>query len=110
MSEPPQNLEAEEYVLGAMILSPQAIEAVRPMLQAGDFYRGSHGAIYLAALALYARGEAAARLKLDELLENVHRILGKPPQAVTGDADNSPSIVIEEVALRVASNGDGASA
>ena len=38
------------------------------------------------------------------------RILGKPPQAVTGDADNPLSIVIEEVALRVAGNGDGASA
>src|SRR5262249_33287885 len=36
---PPQNLEAEESVLGAMMLSPGAIGAVSEVLDAGDFYR-----------------------------------------------------------------------
>ena len=49
---PPQNLEAEESVLGAMLLSATAIGAVTEILDAGDFYRESHGLIYRAALAL----------------------------------------------------------
>ncbi len=39
---PPQNLEAEESVLGAMLLSPGAIGAVSEILDASDFYRESH--------------------------------------------------------------------
>ncbi|TML77927.1 MAG: hypothetical protein E6G12_01750, partial [Actinobacteria bacterium] len=35
---PPQNLEAEESVLGAMMISPGAIAAVSEILDAGDFY------------------------------------------------------------------------
>ena len=54
---PPQNLDAEESVLGAMMLSPGAIGAVSEILDAGDFYRESHAKIYRAALSLYARGE-----------------------------------------------------
>ena len=40
---PPQNLDAEESVLGAMMLSPGAIGAVSEVLSASDFYRASHG-------------------------------------------------------------------
>src|SRR3954470_2068050 len=54
---PPQNLEAEESVLGAMLLSPGAIGAVSEVLDASDFYRESHAKIYRAGLALYAKGE-----------------------------------------------------
>ena len=54
---PPQNLEAEESVLGAMLLSPGAIGAVSEVLDASDFYRDSHAKIYRAGLALYAKGE-----------------------------------------------------
>jgi replicative DNA helicase len=56
---PPQNLDAEESVLGAMMLSPLAIGAVTESanLSAGDFYRESHGHIYKAILSLYAKGE-----------------------------------------------------
>ncbi|HEX2287831.1 MAG TPA: DnaB-like helicase N-terminal domain-containing protein, partial [Gaiellaceae bacterium] len=39
---PPQNLDAEESVLGSMMLSPGAIGAVSEILDAGDFYRESH--------------------------------------------------------------------
>ena len=54
---PPQNLDAEESVLGAMLLSPGAIAAVGEILSAGDFYRESHGIVYRTAIALYSRGE-----------------------------------------------------
>ena len=43
---PPQNLDAEESVLGAMMLSPGAIGAVSEVLFASDFYRESHAKIY----------------------------------------------------------------
>jgi replicative DNA helicase len=67
---PPQNLDAEESVLGAMLLSPGAIGAVSEVLDAGDFYRESHAKIYRAGLALYARGEPVDAITLaDELDE-----------------------------------------
>jgi replicative DNA helicase len=65
---PPQNVEAEEYVLGAMLLAPGAIGAVSEILRADDFYRSSNGRVYQAALALYGRGEPVDAITLaDEL-------------------------------------------
>src|SRR6202521_4538459 len=66
---PPQNLEAEESVLGAMMLSPRAIGAVSEILDAKDFYRESHAKIYRAALALYAKGEPVDAITLTDELE-----------------------------------------
>jgi replicative DNA helicase len=66
---PPQNLEAEESVLGGMMLSPGAIGAVSEVLDAGDFYRESHARIYRAALALYAKGEPVDAITLVDELE-----------------------------------------
>src|SRR3982751_7091255 len=66
---PPQNLEAEESVLGAMMIAPGAIAAVSEILDAGDFYRESHGKIYRAALALYAKGEPVDAITLTDELE-----------------------------------------
>jgi replicative DNA helicase len=65
---PPQNLEAEESVLGAMMLSPGAIGATSEILDAGDFYRESHAKIYRAAIALEQRSEPVDAITLaDEL-------------------------------------------
>ena len=44
-----------------MLLSPGAIGAVSEVLDAGDFYRESHGKIYRAALSLYARASPSTR-------------------------------------------------
>ncbi len=66
---PPQNLEAEESVLGAMMLSPGAIGAVSEILDAGDFYRESHAKIYRAALELYAQSEPVDAITLVDALE-----------------------------------------
>ena len=66
---PPQNLEAEESVLGAMMLAPGAIDAVSEVLEASDFYRESHALIYRAALALYAKGEPVDAITLVDELE-----------------------------------------
>ncbi|HZC30685.1 MAG TPA: replicative DNA helicase [Gaiellaceae bacterium] len=66
---PPQNLEAEESVLGAMMISPGAIGAVSEIVDASDFYRESHAKIYRAALALYAKGEPVDAITLTDQLE-----------------------------------------
>ena len=69
---PPQNLDAEESVLGAMMLSAGAIAAVGDVLAADgrEYYRESHARIYRAALALYAKGEPVDAITLvDELDE-----------------------------------------
>jgi replicative DNA helicase len=55
---PPHNLEAEESLLGAMMLSRDAItSAIEARLDADDFYKPAHGAIYNAAFELHSRGE-----------------------------------------------------
>jgi replicative DNA helicase len=65
---PPQNLEAEESVLGAMMLSPGAIGTAGEILDASDFYRESHAKVYRAALALEQRSEPVDAITLaDEL-------------------------------------------
>jgi len=70
---PPQNIEAEEHVIGSMMLSAQAIEVVSDIMDAGDFYRESHGKIYRAALDLFQHGHPVDAItiadKLDELGE-----------------------------------------
>jgi replicative DNA helicase len=66
---PPQNLDAEESVLGAMMLSPGAIGAVSEVLSPGDFYRESHAKIYRAALQLYGRGDPVDAITLVDELE-----------------------------------------
>ena len=54
---PPHNLEAEESVLGAMMLSAEAIADVIEVVKADEFYRRANGVIYDALLGMYARGE-----------------------------------------------------
>jgi replicative DNA helicase len=56
---PPQDIEAEQSVLGGMLLSKDAIADVVEVLRSADFYRPAHGLIYDAALDLYGRGEPA---------------------------------------------------
>ncbi len=55
---PPHNLEAEESLLGAMMLSREAITAaIEARVGTGDFYKPAHGVIYEAVYALHGRGE-----------------------------------------------------
>ncbi|WP_375478049.1 replicative DNA helicase [uncultured Jatrophihabitans sp.] len=56
---PPQAVEAEQSVLGAMMLSKDAIADVVEVIKPGDFYRPAHQLVYDAVLDLYARGEPA---------------------------------------------------
>jgi len=56
---PPQDIEAEQSVLGGMLLSKDAIADVIEVLRGNDFYRPAHQLIYDAVLDLYGRGEPA---------------------------------------------------
>lgn len=65
----PQNLDAEESVLGAMLLSAAAIDAAREALDPDDFYRESHGIIFAAAVAMHRRGDPVDAITLADELE-----------------------------------------
>jgi len=56
---PPQDVLAEQSVLGGMLLSKDAISEVVEILRERDFYRPAHELIYDAILDLYSRGEPA---------------------------------------------------
>ena len=56
---PPQDLEAEKSVLGAMMMSKDAISDVVEILRGADFYRPNHESIFDAIINLYGRGEPA---------------------------------------------------
>src|SRR4051812_10338099 len=56
---PPQDMDAEQSVLGAMLSSKDAIADVVEVLRGSDFYRPAHQLVYDAILDLYGRGEPA---------------------------------------------------
>ncbi|MFF4487377.1 replicative DNA helicase [Streptomyces sp. NPDC001544] len=56
---PPQDLDAEQSVLGGMLLSKDAIADVVEVLKGHDFYKPAHETIYQAILDVYAKGEPA---------------------------------------------------
>lgn len=56
---PPQDLDAEQSVLGGMLLSKDAIADVVEILKGPDFYKPAHETIYQAILDIYAKGEPA---------------------------------------------------
>ena len=56
---PPQDMAAEQCVLGGMLLSKDAIADVVEILRSADFYRPAHATIFDTVLDLYGRGEPA---------------------------------------------------
>ncbi len=56
---PPQDADAEQSVIGSMLISKDAIADVNEQIGGGDFYRPAHEIIYDAIVDLYGRGEPA---------------------------------------------------
>jgi replicative DNA helicase len=56
---PPQDMAAEQSVLGAMLISKDSIADVAEVLRGADFYRPAHELIHDAIIDLYGRGEPA---------------------------------------------------
>jgi replicative DNA helicase len=66
---PPHNLEAEESLLGAMLLSRDAITAaVEAHVEASDYYKPAHVHIHEAVMALYGQGEPVDPVTIAEEL------------------------------------------
>ena len=73
---PPQNIEAEEAVLGGILLDPEAISRVSDRLLAEAFYISAHKQIYEAALKLQSQGKPTDLLSITSWLTD-HELLAK---------------------------------
>jgi replicative DNA helicase len=65
---PPQNIEAEQSVLGAILLENEAISPAIENLAPDDFYKEAHKQIFLAMLDLYGKSEPIDLITLTEQL------------------------------------------
>jgi replicative DNA helicase len=109
---PPQSIEAEQSVLGAVLLSDQTLYAltIEVGLRPDDFYRPAHGVVYGAMLSLYEQGEPVDRLTVVEKLKQegkieaaggaaaVEALAAAPP--VVGNAAQYGKIVKETAQVR----------
>jgi replicative DNA helicase len=78
---PPHSLEAEQSVLGSMLLSADAVMEVSEILEPEDFYKEAHAIIYRTALQLFASGEPVDPVTLSEALRaqgNLERVGDRP--------------------------------
>ena len=108
--QPPQDMAAEQSVLGGMLLSKDAIADVLERLRPSDFYRPAHQNVYDAILDLYGRGEpadavtVAAELDRRGLLRRIggapylHTLISTVPTAA--NAGYYAGIVAEKALLR----------
>lgn len=107
---PPQDLDAEQAVLGACLLGGSAIADVSETLTATDFYRDAHRTLFAACLRLHERGEpldlvtAGAELRTTGQLDAVggfaylDRLLRSTP--LSTNAARYAAIVAEKAVLR----------
>src|SRR5688500_18625356 len=73
---PPYNLEAEESLLGAMLMSRDAIAEAVQVVAAGDFYKPAHGHVFEAISSLYGAGEPADPVTVAEELRRADLLEG----------------------------------
>ena len=66
---PPQNLEAEQSVLGSLMIDKNAIIKIADLVNEDDFYKNSHGKIYKTMLYLYEHHEPIDLLSLSNRLK-----------------------------------------
>ncbi|MCW2527399.1 MAG: helicase [Pseudonocardiales bacterium] len=107
---PPQNIAAEQSVLGGMLLSKDAIADVVEALRPSDFYRPAHQIVCEAILDLYGRGEPADAITVSaELIRSgsiakvggasyLHTLMSSVPTAA--NAGYYAEIVAEQAILR----------
>ncbi len=66
---PPNSKEAEQSVIGSMIMDAEAISIASELLTAEDFYNKSYGLIFSAMVELYFEGKAVDIVTLSERLK-----------------------------------------
>ena len=85
---PPQNLEAERAVLGAILLEPTILPRAIELLTPDDFYKEGHRKIYAAMLRLFERSEPADGVTVAEELRRagaLDEVGGQAALAVLGE-------------------------
>ncbi len=89
---PPYDQAAEEALIGAMLLSPDAIETAYEMVQARDFYRPAHQHIYDAVIGLWLEGQPTDPVTVADVLRRAGLLdaIGGPATLVSVQA-NTPS-------------------
>lgn len=73
---PPQNVEAEQSVLGAMMIEREAISKVVEVLKPEDFYREAHRLIFNAMLELFNKNDAVDLVTVVEVLRRDEKLEG----------------------------------
>lgn len=71
---PPQNVEAEQSVLGAMMIEREAISRVSELIRPEDFYREAHRLIYTAMLELFNKNDAVDLVTVVEVLRRDEKL------------------------------------
>ena len=71
---PPQNLDAERSVLGAVLLDNLSLGAVIEIIEAGDFYGDAHRKIFSTIVAMSDRNEPADLITLSNALRDQKRL------------------------------------
>jgi replicative DNA helicase len=85
---PPQNVEAEEVILGGILLDPEAIQRVCNLLPAEAFYIDAHAVIYKAALQIHSQHQPTDLLSMANYLrdkDQLERIGGRNKLATLVD-------------------------
>lgn len=107
---PPQNIEAEMSVIGAMLMEEEAIAKAAEIVQINNFYRDSHRYIYKAILDAYDKGQAVDSVTISERLRGegnldkvggaayISSLLNVVPSAA--NVEHYASIVREKAMLR----------
>ena len=73
---PPQNVEAEQAVLGAMMIEREAISKVSEVIRPEDFYREAHRLIFNAMMELFNKNEAVDLVTVVEVLRRDEKLEG----------------------------------
>ncbi len=99
---PPSNLDAEQSLLGAMLLSEHAVSVSATMVQSDDFYKPAHRHIFEAIQSLYASGRGIDPLTVAEELDRASLLdaVGGAATLVTLQA-NTPAITNAEHYARI---------
>ncbi len=85
----PQNLEAEQFVLGALLIDKNAIIKIADIVEPSDFYKDAHGLIFAAMLELYAKHEPIDILSLTDKLEEKNKLSAIGGRAYLANLANS---------------------
>ena len=89
---PPQNLEAEQSVIGGILLDNQALNSVLEVLGVDDFYSEAHRKIFAAIIELYDRNEPSDLITLSNILKSKNQLdQAGGASYLSSLADNVPS-------------------